>query len=143
MATTLEAVAKVTQGRLHLPLTAAKGKVPPDFTLMVVIEKLNGKYVAKPDRTRVPQGRHVNIVFVLENAPPDAELQQVVISEPNAPNGDSPNPFSFPVAKRVMLVNDDNTAAECQGRKFDYICYVKEGQTVIPVDPGIDNDPPA
>lgn len=137
---------------------AIQPKAPAQKTVLVTIRKEGDKYVAHPKRLSVPR-RTANIVFVLENAPANAQLLKMEIKEPKPPvhraktgqsrrangtNGSSPgNPFSFPVkSKRVMLLTDDNGVANHQGRRFVYDMYVMEGNVKFKVDPVIDNDPP-
>ena len=119
-------------------------KNPADQTVLVRIRKERGKYVAHPQRVPVFQGV-ANVVFVLESAPPNAQLKKIKLREshprPTLSNP-RPNPFSKPKRMRVMLLTDDNTPADNQARYFKYDLEVKEGSRVFYVDPGIDNEPP-
>jgi hypothetical protein len=130
---------------------------PPDHTVLVRITKKNGEYVADPDPARVPQWKHANIVFVLENAPMTAELLDEIEFWENGTKPPPNSPFSKPSVRRALIVNDDNTDAKFQKRKFIYKLKVQDGNMRFPVlvggtvdpvgpgidvDPGIDNDPP-
>jgi hypothetical protein len=129
--------------KLPPPLTNPQLATAPDHTIVVLVRKVGGKYVADPERVRVPEGRCANVVFVLENAPREAQLIKMVIQE-TTPESQSvlPSPFSMPGEKRVLLVTDDNSKAVHHRRKFDYVLEVREGNEVFVVDPGIDHDPP-
>ena len=119
---------------------------PPDLplanaTTVVRIRKENGGYVAYPKEVHVEPGVFANLIFVLENAPRNAQLQKMIIREESDGTG-KPNPFSLPCGYRVLLLNDDNTVPANHGRYFSYKMYVQEGSEVLEVDPGIANDPP-
>ena len=110
-------------------------------TAVVRIRKVMGKYTAYPKKLHVKKKHITNVIFVLENAPPDAELIKLTLAE-YPPNTNHSNPFNLPGKNRVLLVVDDNRKKKNHHRYFEYSLKVLEKGIEHIVDPGIDNDPP-
>ena len=131
---------------MAVKLEPTGGSSPPspttNATKWVTIRKTGDKYTADPSRVTVQAGEIANIAFVLENAPPNAQLIKLSIIEKGPLN--TSNPFSLPGPKRVFLLVDDNANPANNTRSFDYELEVQEDPLApsIIVDPGIDNDPP-
>src|ERR1043165_3809177 len=88
-------------------------------TVVVKIRKVKDVYKAHPKTVHVHPGHVTNVVFVLENAPPDAELLNLKLAEV-PPNKNKSNPFNLPGKNRVMLIVDDNRKKRNRHRYFDY-----------------------